>query len=118
LRYNEPSQEPTLISNPPLKKRRKSNNKISLVSNSEKEKDSCEGYIGLEVEINKGITLYLSIKLSKKNMSEPKLLQWWACKSELLPLISLVAKSALTIPASSAKSENNFSDAGNTITVK
>jgi len=74
LRCNEPSQEPTPISIPPLKKRRKSNNKISSVSDSEEEKDNCERFIDLEVKINNDIALYLSIKLSKeeKDISEPR----------------------------------------------
>jgi hypothetical protein len=42
-------------------------------------------------------------------------LGWWRQQNQL-PLLQSVARSILAIPASSAKSESNFSDGGNTVT--
>ncbi len=47
------------------------------------------------------------------------ILSWWRHKGkDLFPILSQVVQSTLCIPASSAMSENNFSDAGNTLTKK
>ncbi len=46
-------------------------------------------------------------------------LSWWRCKGkDLFPILVRVVQSTLCIPASSAMSENNFLDAGNTLTKK
>ena len=46
------------------------------------------------------------------------LLAWWRDQSLELPIMSRAVKSVLAIPAASSMSENNFSDAGNTVTAK
>ena len=46
------------------------------------------------------------------------LLGWWQSNTATWPILSRAFRSILCIPASSAKSENNFSDAGNTMTAK
>ncbi len=43
-------------------------------------------------------------------------LDWWKKNEDKFPVLSLVARFVLALPASSAKSECNFSDAGNTLT--
>jgi len=46
-------------------------------------------------------------------------LSWWRRKGkDVFPILVQVMRSTLCIPASSAMSENNFSDAGNTLTKK
>jgi len=46
-------------------------------------------------------------------------LSWWRRKGkDLFPILAGVVRSTLCIPASNAMSENNFSDAGNTLTKK
>jgi hypothetical protein len=46
-------------------------------------------------------------------------LSWWRRKGkDLFSILAQVVQSTLCIPASSAMSENNFSDAGNTLTKK
>ncbi len=46
-------------------------------------------------------------------------LSWWRRKGkDLFPILAQVVRSTLCIPASSAMSENNFSDTGNTLTKK
>lgn len=48
-----------------------------------------------------------------------EILVWWKIiGTHLFPMISRVARSILCVSASSAKSESNFSDAGNTLTEK
>ena len=44
------------------------------------------------------------------------ILQWWSKEAQTFPILQLVAKNVLAVPASSAKSESNFSDGGKTIT--
>jgi len=47
------------------------------------------------------------------------ILSWWRCKGkDLFPILARVVWSTLCIPTSNAMSENNFSDAGNTLTKK
>jgi hypothetical protein len=54
---------------------------------------------------------------STKHKSGP-LLGFWKVKAEIWPIMARAARSILSNPASSAKSETNFSDAGNTMTEK
>ena len=46
------------------------------------------------------------------------LLGWWKAKASTFPIMSRAVRSIFCIPASSSKSENNFSDAGNIKTKK
>jgi len=58
------------------------------------------------------LALYKSILPS---LDGYEILSWWKGQTKL-PLLQSVARSVLAIPASSAKSESNFSDGGNTVT--
>ncbi len=51
--------------------------------------------------------------------AEFHILSWWRRKGkDLFPILARVVRSTLCIPASNAMSENNFSNAGNTVTKK
>jgi hypothetical protein len=51
--------------------------------------------------------------------SEFHVLSWWRHKGkDLFPILARVVRSTMCISASSAMSENNFSNAGNTLTNK
>ena len=70
------------------------------------------------------LAVYLAYKITEQDkiiLEKQGLLFWWQSKSaknDGWPLIALVACDILCEPASSAKSECNFSDAGNTVTKK
>ncbi|CAK9271004.1 unnamed protein product, partial [Sphagnum jensenii] len=52
-------------------------------------------------------------------ISEFHVLSWWRRKGkDLFPILARVVRSTMCIPASSAMSKNNFSDADNTIVVE
>ncbi|PTQ37542.1 hypothetical protein MARPO_0056s0021, partial [Marchantia polymorpha] len=51
-------------------------------------------------------------------LSKYGVLFWWKIHQNEFPVLSRLARSVLTIPTSSAKSESNFSDAGNTMSKK
>jgi hAT family C-terminal dimerisation region len=56
---------------------------------------------------------------NSRHKAEFQVLMWWKLfGTHLFPMIARVARSTLCVCASSAKSENNFSDAGNTLTKK
>ena len=56
---------------------------------------------------------------NRKDKAEFRVLMWWKLfGTHLFPMIVRVACSTLCVSASSAKSENNISDAGNTLTTK
>ena len=68
-----------------------------------------------DVELNK----YWDLKLAKIDKIENlDVLSWWKRHELALPILARVSRDVLAIPASSSKSECNFSDAGNTMTVK
>ena len=61
------------------------------------------------------------IKLVSSSVSEnvdENLLNWWKNHSSTFPNLARLAKKILSIPASSASSERNFSTAGSVITEK
>lgn len=73
----------------------------------------------VEVSINQEHASYFKYKLPKDTKeSNYDIMMWWKKNEDDFPILSKVARSVLAIPASSAKSESNFSDAGNTITDK
>lgn len=72
-----------------------------------------------KLRLTKEEKMMLNIKDdSKSGHRSGSLLAWWKEKSHAFPILARAVRSILCIPASSSKSENNFSDAGNTITDK
>jgi hAT family C-terminal dimerisation region len=65
-----------------------------------------------------GYDMYKCGDADKIILHDHGLLFWWKIKQGDFPVISRVVRSVLAVPASSAKSECNFSDAGNTMTKK
>jgi hypothetical protein len=90
---------------------------------SEAGDDGVGGAVATRRHIEAELDAYLRYKVTKQDevILEQSLLFWWKSKSAKIegwPLIAQVARDVLCEPASSAKSECNFSDAGNTITKK
>ena len=61
------------------------------------------------------ITTYFLLPVAREN-KDP--LNWWKTKQEIFPILSIIARKYLGIPATSVASERLFSDAGNHITAK
>lgn len=61
------------------------------------------------------ITTYFLLPVAREN-KDP--LSWWKTKQEIFPILSIIARKYLGIPATSVASERLFSDAGNHITSK
>ena len=59
------------------------------------------------------ITTYFLLPVAREN-KDP--LSWWKTKQEIFPILSIIARKYLGIPATSVASERLFSDAGNHIT--
>jgi hypothetical protein len=81
--------------------------------------------LNLSIRINIEYQLYIAYKLQKEERrlasteNEFEVLSWWRQKgNQTFSIISRVMHSILCIPAASAISECNFSDAGNTLTNK
>ena len=56
---------------------------------------------------------------NKKYNANFQVLMWWKLHGTAkFPIVARVARSTLCVAAASSKSENNFSDAGNTLTKK
>jgi hypothetical protein len=82
----------------------------------------------LNARVNNEYEAYMKHKVTDGEMrqcadddasSEFHVLSWWRRKGkDLFPILARVVRSTLCIPASSAMSENNFSDADNTLTKK
>jgi hAT family C-terminal dimerisation region/Hermes transposase DNA-binding domain len=77
----------------------------------------------IDIEYRTYITYKVSDKefqeIASMNDGDFQVLPWWKHKGAMqFPILALVVRSILCIPVSSAKSENNFLDAGNTITKK
>lgn len=61
------------------------------------------------------IATYLLMPIARENKNP---LNWWRAKQEIFPILSIIAKKYLGVPATSVASERLFSDAGNHITAK
>ncbi|GES93414.1 zinc finger BED domain-containing protein 1-like [Rhizophagus clarus] len=61
------------------------------------------------------ITTYFLLPVARENKNP---LDWWKSKQEIFPVLSIIARKYLGIPATSVASERLFSDAGNHITAK
>ena len=61
------------------------------------------------------ITTYFQMPIVRENKNP---LDWWKAKQEIFPILSIIARKYLGIPATSVASERLFSDAGNHITAK
>src|SRR3990170_5528087 len=61
------------------------------------------------------ITTYFLLPVARENKNP---LNWWRAKQEIFPILSIIARKYLGIPATSVASERLFSDAGNHITAK
>ena len=61
------------------------------------------------------ITTYFLLPVARENKNP---LNWWKSKQEIFPILSILARKYLGIPATSVASERLFSDAGNHITAK
>ncbi|KAH9153253.1 hypothetical protein AeRB84_004457 [Aphanomyces euteiches] len=76
--------------------------------------------------IDKELLDYMPLKLTqdekalldRHDLPQGGLLSWWRGRAATFPHLARVVRSVLKIPASTAKSECNFSDAANTLTPK
>ncbi|KAH9153610.1 hypothetical protein AeRB84_004163 [Aphanomyces euteiches] len=113
---------------PPLKKARQNTSMYDAVSDDDDEEVEAPEWCGnSETQVDLEYKAYMAYKVGEKEFDEIasmhdrefRVLLWWKHKGAMLfPIMALVARSILCVPASSAMSENNFSDAGNTITKK
>jgi hypothetical protein len=93
---------------------------------SEQESEDADIVVGAATAANieAELAVYLAYKITEQDkiiLEKQGLLLWWQSKSaknDGWPIIAQVACDVLCEPASSAKSECNFSDAGNTVTKK
>ncbi|CAK9873607.1 unnamed protein product [Sphagnum jensenii] len=84
----------------------------------DKLKDAMIKYAPLDHE-EEDVPLARSPCVDGDTSGEFHVLSWWRRKGkDLFSILARVVRSTLCIPASSAMSENNFSDAGNTLTKK
>ena len=97
--------------------------RLASSSDEDEDQDDSPPQIDTMLKASREISGYFTLKLTKAvkvdlEDAPERLLPWWSTNSETFPSLALVARSILCIPASSSKSECNFSDAGNTLTAK
>jgi len=101
----------------------------SICSNDESDVDSEDDTVqeqsATRIAIDKELLDYMTLKLTsdeKKQIENDTpstgLLSWWRDRAAAFPILARAARCVLAYPAMSAKSECNFSDAGNTLTHK
>ena len=61
------------------------------------------------------ITIYFLMPVARENKNP---LDWWRAKQEIFPILSIIARKYLVIPATSVASKRLFSDAENHIIAK
>jgi len=119
---------------PVRKKVRSSISKYDQMLDDDDEEDNVppakghDAAIALNARVDNEYEAYMKHKVTDGEMrqcpdgdasDEFHVLSWWRCKGkDLFPILARVVRSTLCIPASSAMSENNFSDASNTLTKK
>ncbi len=119
---------------PVRKKARSSVSMYDQMLDDDNEEDNvppAEGHdvaVALNTRVDNEYEAYMKHKVTDGKMrqcvdgdasSEFHVLSWWRHKGkDLFLILARVVQSTLCIPASSAMSENNFSDAGNTLTKK
>ena len=130
------------VSAPPAKRQRVLNETMSIydacISNEEKAIDNLDNngqldiltirigrehaayldYTVSETEMKKVVSaVKKKLPKSRKHTADFQVLMWWKLfGTYLIPMIARVARSTRCVSASSAKSENNYSDAGNALT--
>jgi hypothetical protein len=121
---SSPSQPSRPLKRPKLAIR-SSSMATTLASSSDEDEDEEHSppQIDATLKAARELSDYFTLKLTKAVKADlesapGRLLAWWSTHSESFPSLTLVARSILCIPASSSKSECNFSDAGNTLTAK
>jgi hypothetical protein len=94
-------------------------------SDVDSEDDTAQEQSAMRITINKELLDYMTLKLTpdeKKQIENDTpnngLLSWWRSRTATFAILACAARCVLAYPATSAKSECNFSDAGNTLTHK
>jgi hypothetical protein len=94
-------------------------------SDVDSEDDAAQKQSTTRVAIDKELLDYMTLKLTsdeKKQIENDTpssgLLSWWRDRVAAFTILARAARCVLVYPAASAKSECNFSDAGNTLTHK
>jgi hypothetical protein len=128
--YEVNNDDDIIITPPPSKKRRitqpiadmyeiEEDNASGGSSDENPPASNFERRIDIEFKAYFAYTITSTDRTRSEKDGQFQVLLWWKLLGfKLFPLMSQVARSILCVPASSAMSENNFSDAGNTITKK
>jgi len=94
-------------------------------SDVDSEDDATQEQSATRVAIDKELVDYMTLKLTpdekkhiENNTLNNGLLSWWRGHAAAFAILARVVHCVLAHPAASAKSECNFSDAGNTLTHK
>lgn len=112
---------------PPVSKKARVGNGHSMYDMEEDEDESSDdransnfsNRIDIEFKSYNQHTVSDKEKRDSEVGGEFNVLAWWKTTgAKLFPIMACVARSILCVPASSAMSENNFSDVGNTLTKK
>ncbi len=91
-------------------------------SNVDNEDDAVQEQSATRVAIDKELLDYMTLKLTpnekkriENNTLSNGLLSWWCGRAATFAILARAARCVLAYPAASAKSECNFSNAGNTL---